>query len=64
MKIGGVPKIKETSPDIVGTELFWTVNNLKQSRYIYMCVSVCIFYVITIFYIFSSSLSIDVPTDN
>lgn len=31
MKIGGVSKIKETSPDIVGTELFWTVNNLKQS---------------------------------
>lgn len=40
MKIGGVSKIKETSPDIVGTELFWTVNNLKQSWYIYICVCV------------------------
>ena len=34
MKFGGVPKIKESSPNIVGTELLWTVNNLKQSRYI------------------------------
>lgn len=42
MKIGGVSKIKETSPDIVGTELFWTVNNLKQSWYIYIYVCVYI----------------------